>query len=486
MNHSIRRRLLVALSAAIIVAWSLTAALSYIDIRFEVTKLLDAQLAQSARVLLAFNSTNMEEPATPSEGDAKNEMLPGTAERLFAHRFENKLAFQIWRTPDELALRSANTPTVPISTKEYGYTDEDVMGHSWRVFSLPDDNSPMVVKIGEQYEIREALIHSIAIRTLLPVALGLPFLVLLTWFGVGRALAPLERLATQVQNRAPSYLEPVEDNGVPKEAKPLVDSLNNLFDRLDMAFEGERRFTADAAHELRTPLAGLKAQAQVALKTANDQNRIKALNNVVQGVDRATHLVHQLLTLARLDPDTGLTNFQDVNLRDIVTRVSSDLAMTAEEKQIILHEQFKEEGKVKGQGDALAVLLRNLVDNAIRYSPEGGRVDIEVGKTESKFFLRVSDSGMGIPEDDRENVFKRFYRRLGTKAPGSGLGLSIVSRIAELHQADISLDTSSYGGLQVTVQFADIIENPTTEPEEKLTQNKSTQNKSTPHNSVAG
>ena len=454
MTHSIRRRLLIALSSAITAAWSLTVVFSYVDIRYEVTELLDAQLAQSARALLAFNTTTLGAPLSQSGGSDKAEELPSATERLFAHRYENKLAFQIWRSSEELALRSPNSPMFPISTKEYGYSDVNVMGHTWRVFSLPDDNSPMIVKVGEQYEIREALIQNIATRTLLPLAFALPFLGMLTWFGVGRALQPLEKLARQVQNRAPSFLEPVDETGVPEEARPLVDALNKLFRRLETAFEGERRFTADAAHELRTPLAGIKAQAQVALKTANPFNREKALHRVVEGVDRATHLVHQLLTLARLDPDNSMMQVQNVNLHDVAYRVAGDLETMANDKEIKIDVIVNNEGVVIGNPDAMGILLRNLVDNAIRYTPEHGHVDIIVKQQDDKMLLSVADSGPGIPPEDREQVFKRFYRRLGTKAPGSGLGLSIVSRIIELHQATIALETSKYQGLQIDVAFA--------------------------------
>lgn len=453
MNHSIRRRLLMALSGAIILSWSLMAIFSYLDIRYEATELLDAQLAQSARALLAFNTNMLGEEQAPSDTPKEGKILPDDTRRLFAHRYENKLAFQIWLSPEKIELRSANAPIFPFSDREYGFSDESLIGHRWRVFSLPDDNSTRIVKVGEQYEIREALIHSIALRTLLPLAFALPFLGILTWFGIGRALAPLEKLATQVYNRAPSYLEPVEEAGVPREAKPLVDSLNNLFNRLDMAFEGERRFTADAAHELRTPLAGLKAQAQVALRTTNPDNRQKALANLIIGVDRSTQLVHQLLTLARLDPDNTNIQFQKINLRDLVNRAASDLAAAARARKIDIHINIEEQGTVDGNPDALAIMLRNLVDNAIRYTPEGGRIDLQVSKTEQGFCLSVADSGPGIPEEEREQVFKRFYRRLGTKASGSGLGLSIVQRIAELHNASLSLETSAWDGLQVNVLF---------------------------------
>lgn len=452
MNPSIRRRLLVALLSATVAAWTLTAVTSYLDIRYQVDQLFDAQLAQSARVLLALNSVTIEQKATVLN-KTDNPDLPGTAERLFGHRYENKLAFQVWAQPDTLLLRSPNAPYTPLTNQEYGFKDQSLHGESWRVFSLPDDNSPMVVQVGERHDLREALIHSIALRTMLPIMVALPLLAIVIWVGVGRALLPLTKLAKQVENRAPSYLRPVESMGVPAEAKSLVASLNDLFQRLERAFDSERRFTSDAAHELRTPLAGLKTQAQVVLRSTSEQNRQRAVRLLELGVDRATHLVQQLLTLARLDPDHGLAESQPVRLEDTLRLAQRDLVVFAQEKNIELRlgETFPHE--IAGHADAISILLRNLIDNAIRYTPAGGVVEISMTRDAERVALRVADSGPGIPPDEREKVFKRFYRRLGTEAPGSGLGLSIVQRIAELHRAQIDLNTSIHGGLQVDVIF---------------------------------
>ena len=451
MNPSIRRRLLISLLSAILSAWALMAISSYLDIRYEVEELQDAQLAQSARVLLAFNTTNLEEQSAnaPQSND-----LPDAGQRLFGHKYENKLAFQIWSRPGKLVLKSANAPPFPLSEHEYGYENKDIFGRRWRVFSLPDDNSPMIIKVGERDDIRQDLIHSVALRTLIPVVIALPLLALLIWFGIGRGMAPLEKVARQVEHRAPNYLQPVESSGVPIEAKPLVDSLNNLFERLAMAFESERRFTADAAHELRTPLAGLKAQAYVALKSNSELSRQKALNLVVEGVDRSTHLVQQLLTLARIDPEAGLTEYENVDLCIIANSVINDLTPQAQDKNIALNGSKEGQALVRGNKGALSILVRNLVDNAIRYTPPGGKVDINIERDEKNILLHVADSGPGIPEDEREQVFKRFYRRLGTQAPGSGLGLSIVSRVAELHHATLTLEESTYKGLQVNIDFS--------------------------------
>ncbi len=452
MNPSIRRRLLVALLTATLGAWTIIAVSSYLDIRYQIDQLFDAQLAQSARVLLALNSVNLEQKPG-ANGKPETPDLPGSGERLFGHPDENKVAFQVWIQPDTLALRSPNAPDFPLSDREYGFKDKDVFGHRWRVFSLPDDRSSMVVQVGERNDLRKALTHNIALRTLLPIIIALPLLAAVIWFGVGRAMGPLIKLAKQVENRAPSHLQPVESYGVPAEAKPLVDSLNRLFQRLERAFDSERRFTADAAHELRTPLAGLKAQAQVALRSSSEVNRQKALRLLEQGVDRATHLVQQLLTLARLDPDHVLTETQNVDLATMTHHAHRDLEFIAQEKRIELSVGETFSWPVQGHADALAILMRNLVDNAVRYTPIGGKVEISMVRESAGVLVRVADSGPGIPADERDKVFKRFYRALGTEAPGSGLGLSIVQRIAELHRATLVLGVSAHNGLQVDVSF---------------------------------
>jgi len=462
MNLSIRRRLLVAVLSAVLLAWIYMATSSYLDISKEIEELLDAQLAQSARALLAFNTTNLEEK-TPLAGksDKEDHNLPDVPERLFGHRYENKLAFQIWTNENKLVLRSANAPVeIPLTDKEYGYDDQTVAGHRWRIFSLPDDNSTIVVKVGERYDIRQELIGNVATKTLQPIVIALPLLALLIWLGIGRAMAPLIKLARQVESRAPNHLQPVETEGVPKEAKPLVSSINNLFSRLEMAFDGERRFTSDAAHELRTPLAGLKAQAYVALTTNSSENRESALNKVVKGVDHATHLVQQLLTLARLDPEQGIAEYEDINLSNVTGEALANLIPYAETKGINLSmtdENIEDKNIIKGNKDALSILLRNLTDNAIRYTPQGGIIDVSIFRKDKHIILRFADSGPGIPADDREQVFKRFYRRLGTQASGSGLGLSIVSRIAELHHAKLTLSDSIHQGLQIDVTFSAVI-----------------------------
>lgn len=278
-----------------------------------------------------------------------------------------------------------------------------------------------------------------------------PMLALLIWFGIGAGLRPLLQLKQEVKQRTANQLVPLATADVPEEVLPLVTALNDLFTRLEDAFESERRFTADAAHELRTPLAALKIQAQVAMRSSDIAERNTALENVLRGVDRATRLVQQLLTLARVDPETAVASFSQVNLQALTASVMADLEPLAHAKQI---EMLLEEGLaayVFGDDAQLSLLLRNLLDNAIRYTPAGGLVSVRVTDLNG-VHLEVRDTGPGIPEAEREQVLQRFYRIAGSGEEGSGLGLSIVRRIADLHGARMELSNNAAGeGLLVQV-----------------------------------
>ncbi|HQT26076.1 MAG TPA: ATP-binding protein, partial [Burkholderiales bacterium] len=240
----------------------------------------------------------------------------------------------------------------------------------------------------------------------------------------------------------------------PGELRPLVDAINTLLSRLEYSFENERRFTADAAHELRTPLAALKTQAQVAMRASEEAQRKKALEQVIGGVDRATHLVQQLLTLARLDPQFAQVGNSKVDLHQVVVGVLTELAPEALAKRIELVFEEAPRAMVKGDPEMIRILTSNIVRNAIRYTPEEGHVEVRIGEDVDAVRLHVIDNGPGIERGERTNVFERFYRTLGNRASGSGLGLSIVKRIADLHHAEVTLDTGENGkGLWVRVKF---------------------------------
>lgn len=295
---------------------------------------------------------------------------------------------------------------------------------------------------------RRELIAGIAGRLTAPLIFGLPLLGLWVWLATRRGLAPLDAVAGQIAAREPDRLQALAPASAPSEVRPLVEAINGLFGRVGQAMEAERRFTADAAHELRTPLAGLAAQAQVALRARDEAERRHAIEQIAAGSRRAGRLVDQLLTLARLDPDHAAAS-EPVRLDRLAEEVCAAHGTEAMEKNIAL-ELDAGVSTIAGNADMLRILLRNLVDNAIRYTPPGGRIMVSVAPG----ILTVTDTGPGIPAPERQRVFDRFRRLAGQETEGSGLGLSIVARIAERHGATVELGAGEAGqGLRVTVRF---------------------------------
>ncbi len=278
----------------------------------------------------------------------------------------------------------------------------------------------------------------------------------LIWFIIGRGLRSLDAVAQEVANREASHLEPVQTDAVPEEITPLVNELNHLFFRLKASFEREKRFAADAAHELRTPLAAIKTQAQVALHAPSSQEKNVALAKLITCVNRSTRIVQQLLTMSQLVPNEPDPNGQDwVNLNRITRDVLAMLTPAALEKKIeLVLEELHPNAMIRANSTAIAILLRNLIDNAIRYSPEHQLVTVRILNQQQHVALEVEDNGPGIPEELRARVFERFYRVLGNKATGSGLGLAIVQQICTMHHASICLATPKHGnGLLVKIEF---------------------------------
>jgi two-component system, OmpR family, sensor histidine kinase QseC len=304
------------------------------------------------------------------------------------------------------------------------------------------------VRAPENDEERHELVNRIAWRLIAPALFGLPLLGAWIWLATRRALQPLNAVAAQIATRQPERLHALAPASAPEEIRPLVEAINDLFGRVELALESERRFTADAAHELRTPLAALVTQAQVALRARDAEERQHAIEQLVAGSRRAARLVDQLLTLARLDPDAARPT-DAVKLDRLAEEVCAAHGGQALLKNIVL-ELDAVPVTVTGNADMLLVLLRNLVDNALRYTPPGGRVTVAVAPGR----LSVTDSGPGIPVAERQRVFDRFHRLAGQDTEGSGLGLSIVARIAEMHGATITLDSGEDGaGLCVGVNF---------------------------------
>lgn len=435
-GYSLKGRLLAALLGALALVWLATALYSYFDTRHEISRLLDAHLAQSASMIVAQAGHDLEEI------DLEHAPQAGEPSR--------RVAFQIWERGEVLRLHSANAPPSRLSPREEGFSRVRIGGKGWRVFSTWDDEHRYLVQVGERDEAREEIAAGVARNLLVPLAFALPVLGLLAWLVIARALAPLRALGRELEARAPGNLGELAAGDAPAEVVPLVRGLNALFGRVGGLIERERRFTADAAHELRTPLAAIKTQAQVARGAKDDAARLRALDNVVAGSDRAARLVEQLLTLARLEPDQLKERASPCDLGEIARRTIAELAPAALAKRVEIELAAQAAAPTEGHPELIGILLRNLIDNAVRYGPAGGIVRVETQGAS----VSVTDRGPGIPPEERDRVGERFYRILGTEPSGSGLGLSIVERIAAIHGAKVALGEGTHGkGLRVTVAF---------------------------------
>lgn len=462
MRSSIRKYLLINLLLAITITTTLTAIGNYYLDQKDIQDHLDTLMAVSALSYQALLGDDLHERPLSTIQETL-ETIPKKIDDYYKKKFLNetppenytdKFNFQVWSHSGKLLLHSSTAPKTPLTSQTDGFSDKDIDDQNWRLFTAINDKAKIRTVLAERYDTRNELGRRIAQDDLYIMLLTFPLSGLLIWFIIGRGLDSLEKVAEEVSSRAPSHLEPVNLEEVPEEIKPLIDELNKLFFRLKEGFEREKRFAADAAHELRTPLAALKAQAQVALNTNDIEEKNQALHKLINSVNRSTHIVQQLLTISRLVPEAE--NFYDkdeVNLGKLTREILAMLAPTAIEKQIELEfEQEKNLPLINGNPTALGLLIRNLVDNAIRYCDEKGHVIVRLAQQANELHLEVSDNGPGIPVEFKARVFERFFRVLGNKSPGSGLGLSIVQQICELHCGRVNLSAPKKGtGLIVSV-----------------------------------
>ena len=437
---SLRRRLLGLLLGGVAVAWLVTMVFSYIDAHHEVDELFDAQLAQAAQTLLAL--------AGHDEGDDIEELGD------IAHKYQRRLRFQIWSNSGKLLMRSKNAPETPLTaTNGFSETHTREEGH-WRHFSQWNGDHSQQVQVSENHHIRDDLIGHIAWRLLLPALFGLPLIGLWVWLATRQGLSSLDGIARQIASREPQQLQALNPASAPEEIRTMLEALNGLFQRVASTLEAERRFTADAAHELRTPLAALQAQLQVALRARDNDERERSLAQLQSGLTRASHLVDQMLQLARLDPESSLPDARPVDLAILAEEVCAELGSAILDKHLDFDLQAVAGCTINGQAEWLRVLMRNLVDNAIRYTPTGGQIVVSLTLDGKRCHFSVRDNGPGIPPGERADVLRRFHRLNHEDQPGSGLGLSIVSRIAELHGASVVLaDNEANSGLTISVHF---------------------------------
>ena len=464
MKSSIRKFLLIYLLLAIGLTTTLTAIGNYYLDQQDIQDHLDTLMAVSALSYQALLGDDIHDrPLLEIQKTLEN--IPKKVEEYYPkpHLFTappdyylDKFNFQVWTDDGRLLLHSPSAPNTPLNGKTDGFSDNNLDPQKWRVFTTHNPKAKLRTLVAERYDARSELGKRIAQDDIYIMLLTFPLSGLLIWFIIGRGLKSLGRIAQEVSNRAPSHLEQVNIKEVPNEIKPLIDELNKLFFRLKEGFEREKRFTADAAHELRTPLAAIKTQAQVALNSNSIEDKNIALQKLIGSVNRSTHIIQQLLTMNKLVPEAAsTTDLDDVNLTRLTREILAMLAPAAIEKQIELEfEPVDNIPRFTGNSTAIGILIRNLVDNAIRYCNPRGYVIVRIYQQQHELVLEVRDNGPGIDVELQSRVFERFFRVLGNKCPGSGLGLAIVQQICTLHNGRVVLETPTEGaGLIVKVFF---------------------------------
>ncbi len=431
--RSIRARLLAWLFAGVVFIGAAGGGIVYRNALAEADAFFDYHLRQTALLL-------------------RDEPVEYVAPQIPANDAAYDFVVQVW-TLDGVRIYLSRPHSVLPNITTLGFSTVTTSEGLWRVYGA--QAMTKVIQVAQPMRVRKEQAVDLALKTLRPFALLLPVLGFLIWIAVGRALQPLQRLTTLVKARRVDALDPLPNERLPDEVRPLVDALNDLLVRLGVALDRERAFMADAAHELRTPLTALHLQMGTLSRAANEAERNDAMEKLSAGMQRAIRLVEQMLSLARQEPRVEPTR-APVPLADIARDVVAELVPLADAKQIDLGISNSQPAVVMGDPDALRTLTRNLVDNAVRYTPAGGRVDVSVenGGDSGQTLLKIVDNGPGIPPEERSRVLDRFYRRPGTSPPGSGLGMAIVKAIADTHGATLELDAGPDGtGLAVSVRF---------------------------------
>ena len=428
---SIRARLSIALIILVALVSLLAALVTYRRVLSETSSLFDYQLRQMALSLRNQISLAPRIEVPPEQGDTD-------------------FVIQIW---DLFGARTyLSRPGLPmINQTVLGYANLTLRGEAWRAYGLQTPDG--VIQIAQPVRVRESLARAAAERVVIPLLLLLPIMIIAVAWIVRRGLLPLQYVTTEVQRRDVRSLTPLREDYLPREIAPLVSELNRLLARLRAAFDAQRTFIADAAHELRSPLTALRLQIQLLDRAPDEAARLEARQRLGAAVERAIHLVEQLLTLARSDPQEAPGDFKLVDLAATAAAGVTDTHDLALARQIELSLDAPPNILIQGDPEALRTLVRNLVDNAVRYTPPRGSVQVRCRATPEEVLLEVIDTGPGIARGDRERVFDRFYRRAAAQESGTGLGLAIVKAIAERHGARVTLEEARGRGLRVAVMF---------------------------------
>lgn len=445
---SLQTRLILLVLSTVLLFGLLASYESYKNALHEADEIFDAQLAHFAQNLMIVAAH------TGSNDEQVEHMLDPS------YDFQKIVAFQVWSTnstPPKSVFRSSNIPgTIAAQVPDEGFSDIEWKGQRWRYYRQRDAQRHLDVLVGENDKDRHELAQKVAWSNITPFLFGLPLLAFFTMLAIHFGLRPLRKLTESLRLLSPEQLSPIAVHDAPKEIAPVINALNSLLGRITRTIENERRFTADASHELRTPIAALHAQVQAARLSDNKTERMESLDKAVQGADRMAHLVKQLLTLSRLDELSSPINLEPVNLVELTRECCAEVGENALSKNIEIGFSPEARPAFSGSPDLLRIMLRNLLDNAIRYTPQGGHVEVALHLTDDgrKVELEIADSGIGVADEQLALLGQRFSRINPSATDGVGLGLSIVQRIAEIHRAQITFHhAATLGGLSVKVCF---------------------------------
>ncbi len=433
--------------------------------RHETQELFDAQLARSARLILSLaQSQNSnggfskiqeyldenDQPVMHVDVEEKN----NEANDDTAHVYETKLSFQIWDNEGNLLIKSYNAPLQAITEQRAGFHDTLINGYGWRTFTLISNNGKYICITAERIDVRNDLTGKISNDLFYMFIILIPALFLIMFFSIYQGLKPLHQLASQINRRSGDNLELIETDNNYAELSTIKNALNQLLTRLNETLAREKRITSDAAHELRTPLAAIRLHTELAKNAKNHKQQNESLDQVIHSVDRTTHLVEQLLTLARLEPELLSKDFTEVDLNALIIEETALLSPLAINKNIEIGFNDTNIAVIYGNDSSLRLLVRNLLTNAISFTPDNGNINISLSQKKQETTLIIEDSGPGISKEDRKRVMERFYRAENHQVAGCGIGLSIVDRVVQMHHGALQLRQADSGqGLKVIISF---------------------------------
>ncbi|PUA43547.1 two-component sensor histidine kinase [Pseudomonas protegens] len=459
--NSVRTRILLPVLVLVLLGDLLISWLVLRDSHHEIEEVYDAQLAQSARLLQGV--LRQRDPAQQTDAadwerlhQAFDQAMSRVGVDGAAHPYETRLTFQVWRDDGQLLMRSAEAPLLEAPPTTLGAHDILENGKDWCAFLLADPQQGLLIWVGERDDIRQDLIQRIVRHTLWPTLIGVPLLALLIWLTIGWGLAPLRAMARTIRGRSSDTLQPLSLQPLPQDLEPMQTALNQLLAQIDSLLERERRFIADAAHELRTPLAILRIHAQNAQSAGSPEQRQEALDFLVSGVDRATRIGSQLLTMARIEPQLSNPRLSRIDLSALVREELAELTPLALEKDVELVLEGDEGCLIDTDPVALAIALQNLVTNALNFAPAGSEVRVGLRpQADGAMHLCVEDAGPGIDEKDRGRLLERFYSQ--GNAHGAGLGLAIVQMIVSKIGGRLELRNRPEGGLCALLRLGPVL-----------------------------